>query len=161
MLGPRKITVLTSIVCKKVFVLILKYAWILITSLLSKIQTQCMAEVQFRQAWKGTHLDRRGGEEEHIQRLTGALPFTHACTKAFISSVNHPCQEMRAENNIHHVTKGYTSIVSNISKLQVMFSFRAKSFKKLHSLQRTYFYFSGFFCGHCYRNLRMYSVHIY
>lgn len=127
MLGLRKNSVLTNIVCKKVFVLVLKYVWILITSLLSKIQIQCMAEVQFRQAWKGTHLGRRAGEEERIQRLTGALPFTHACTKVFISSVNHPCQEMRAEKNIYHVTKGYTVIVSNISKLQVMFSFRVKS----------------------------------
>lgn len=125
MLGLRKISVLTSIVCKKVFVLVLKHVWILIMSLLSKIQIQCMTEMQFRQAWKGTHLGRRAGEDKCIQRLTGALPFTHACTKTFISSVNHPCQNMRAENNIYHVTKGYTVIVSNISKLQVMFPFGA------------------------------------
>lgn len=72
-------------------------------------------------------MGRRAGGEESTQRLTGALPFTHACTKELISSENHPCQQMRAENNIRHVTTGYTVIVSNINKLQVMFSFRAKS----------------------------------
>lgn len=161
MLGLRTISVLTSIVCKKVLVLALKYVWTLIMSLLSKIQIQCMAEVQFRQAWKSTHLGRRAGEEEHIQRLTGALPFTHACTKAFKSSVNHPCQQMRAENNIHHVTKGYTVTVSNSSKLQVMSSFRAKSNLIPYTEHISIYLFFLRKCGHWYRNLQMYSVHIY
>lgn len=161
MLGLRKISVLTSIVCKKVFVLVLKYVWILITSLLPKIQIQSMDEVQFRQAWKSTHLGRRAGEEERIQRLTGALPFTHACTKAFISSVNLLCQEMRAENNIHHVTKGYTVTVSNISKLQVIFSFRAK-FSHVPYTEHVSIYLVFLRkCGHWYHNLQTYSVHIY
>lgn len=161
MLGLREISVLTGIVCKEVFVLVLKYVWILVMSLLSKIQIQCMAKVQFRQAWKGTHLGRRAREEEHIQRLIGALPFTHAFGKAFISSVTHPCQDMRAENNIHNVTKCYTVIVSNISKLQVMFPFGAKSNRTPYTEHISIYLFYLRKCGHWYCNLQMYSVHIY